>query len=94
MCATQKYLYFPAVPRHPLEKVLWIPTLDNIGLLTYLGIDDALAIFAALESHRRGEIQILAITLVNGNTHVHHQVDNVLRIINTVPQCFGNVRTQ
>ena len=59
----------------------------------HIGIDDALAIFAALESHLRGEIQILGISLVSGNTHVKNQVSNVLRILSTVPECLGNVST-
>lgn len=55
------------------------------------GVDDAMAIFVALERHRRLEIEIVAITLVAGNTKVENQTKNVLRILETVPQCFGTV---
>lgn len=48
---------------------------------TDAGIDDALAIFMALEAHRRGCLEVLAITTVHGNTAVHHVNDNVFRIL-------------
>ena len=32
------------------------------------GIDDAMAIMMALRAHIKGQIEVLAITLVNGNT--------------------------
>ena len=55
------------------------------------GIDDALAILTALESQKKKEIEILAITLVAGNTAVENQTENILRILNLVPECFGKV---
>ncbi len=55
------------------------------------GVDDAMAIFLALESNRRNEIDILAITLVCGNTPVENQTTNVLRIFEAVPECYGKV---
>ena len=56
------------------------------------GIDDALAILTSLGSQKKNEIEILAITLVAGNTAVENQPENVLRILNLVPECFGKVR--
>jgi hypothetical protein len=58
------------------------------------GKDDALAILTSLESQKKNEIEILAITLVAGNTAVENQSENVLRILNLVPECFGKVRIQ
>jgi len=55
------------------------------------GVDDAMAIFVALERHRRHEIEVVAVTLVSGNTKVENQTKNVLRIFETVPECFGSV---
>lgn len=51
---------------------------------TDAGMDDALAIFMALEAHKRKEIEIIAITTVNGNTSVHNVNNNVQRILHTV----------
>lgn len=48
---------------------------------TDAGTDDALAIFMALEAHRRGCLQVLAITTVHGNTPVKNVNNNVLRIL-------------
>ena len=48
---------------------------------TDAGLDDALAIFMALEAHRRGCLEVLAITTVFGNTSVHNVNNNVLRIL-------------
>jgi len=56
------------------------------------GVDDAMAIFMALEAHRRGDIEILAFTLVTGNCHVDYQPTNMLRILKLVPEIYGQVR--
>ena len=56
------------------------------------GVDDAMAIFVALERHRRREVDILAVTLVNGNTDVDNQVKNIRRIFATVPESLRSVR--
>lgn len=55
------------------------------------GVDDAMAITMALEAHRRGEIEILAFTLVAGNTKVENQPTNILRLLRLVPECFGQI---
>ncbi|KAK4292537.1 hypothetical protein Pmani_034711 [Petrolisthes manimaculis] len=51
---------------------------------TDAGRDDALALFMALEAHKRQEINVIAITTVNGNTLLHHVNNNVQRILHTV----------
>ncbi len=48
---------------------------------TDAGIDDAMALVMALDSHKRGEVDIKAITCVNGNTTVDNVKTNVLRIL-------------
>ncbi|XP_053652086.1 inosine-uridine preferring nucleoside hydrolase isoform X2 [Cherax quadricarinatus] len=50
---------------------------------TDAGVDDALAIFMALAAHKRKEIEVIAVTTVQGNTEVHNVNTNVLRILNT-----------
>jgi inosine-uridine nucleoside N-ribohydrolase len=55
------------------------------------GVDDAMAILMALEAHRRGQIQILAFTLVCGNTKVENQPINMLRILSLIPELYGQV---
>ena len=57
-----------------------------------LGVDDAMAIFMALEAHRRKDIEILAFTLVVGNTKVENQGRNILRILQLVPEIYGQLR--
>ena len=47
------------------------------------GIDDAMAIMMALTAHNKGEIDVLAITLVNGNSDIKHSEVNILRILET-----------
>ena len=55
------------------------------------GVDDAMAIFMALEAHRRGQVEIVAFTLVSGNTKVENQPLNMLRILSLVPELYGKV---
>ncbi|XP_063840419.1 nucleoside hydrolase-like isoform X2 [Scylla paramamosain] len=56
-------------------------TATKVIIDTDAGIDDALAIFMALEAHRRGCLEVLAITTVHGNTAVHNVNNNVFRIL-------------
>ena len=44
------------------------------------GIDDAMAIMIALKEHKKGNIDILAITLVNGNSSTDNAQVNILRV--------------
>ncbi|XP_031825880.1 pyrimidine-specific ribonucleoside hydrolase RihA-like [Nomia melanderi] len=46
------------------------------------GIDDALALIILITAHKKKEIQIKAITCVNGNTTVENVVKNVFRTLN------------
>lgn len=57
--------------------------IPKVVIDTDAGLDDALAIFMALESHRRGDIKVVAITTVHGNTKVDNVCVNVLRILRT-----------
>ena len=45
------------------------------------GIDDAFAVMMALDAHKRGLIQILAITLVRGNCSIRDAERNILRVL-------------
>ena len=45
------------------------------------GIDDAMAIMIALKEHKKGNISILAITLVNGNSSTDNAQVNILRVL-------------
>jgi len=51
---------------------------------TDTGVDDAMALLMALDSHKQGRIQILAITAVNGNTKEHFAVKNIYRTLESV----------
>jgi inosine-uridine nucleoside N-ribohydrolase len=53
-----------------------------------------MAICMALEQHRRGKIEILAISLVCGNTTINYQKINILRILKLFPDIYGKVRSQ
>ncbi|XP_078039047.1 pyrimidine-specific ribonucleoside hydrolase RihA-like [Augochlora pura] len=46
------------------------------------GVDDALALIILLAAHKKKEIEIKAITCVNGNTEVVNVVKNVCRTLN------------
>ena len=50
---------------------------------TDTGVDDAMALLMALEAHKRGEVEVLAITAVAGNTEERHALRNILRTIGT-----------
>ena len=51
---------------------------------TDTGVDDAMALLMALESHKRGEVEVLAITAVNGNTLESHAQRNILRTLGEI----------
>ena len=55
------------------------------------GIDDAMGLCMALEQHKRGKIQILAISLVCGNTTINYQKINIVRILKRFPDIYGKV---
>ncbi|XP_076246488.1 inosine-uridine preferring nucleoside hydrolase-like [Calliopsis andreniformis] len=46
------------------------------------GVDDALALIILIAAHKKKQIQIKAITCVNGNTTVENVVNNVFRTLN------------
>ena len=54
---------------------------------TDTGVDDAMALLMALEAHKRGEVEVLAITAVAGNTEESHAQRNILR---TIGICAGS----
>jgi len=48
---------------------------------TDTGVDDAMAILMALEAHKRGAVEVLAITAVNGNCSEPDALRNILRTL-------------
>ena len=48
------------------------------------GIDDSMALFMALAGQAKGELEILAITLVAGNTALDNCARNAMRVLETV----------
>ena len=46
---------------------------------TDVGMDDASAIFLATEAHKKGLIEIVAMTAVNGNTNLNNVINNIAR---------------
>ena len=59
------------------------PPIQKIIIDTDPGIDDAMAIMLALRAHKKGAVQIIAITLVNGNSGTEHAKINILRVLET-----------
>ena len=57
--------------------------MQKIIIDTDPGIDDAMAIMLALRAHKKGKIQIIAITLVNGNSGTENAKINILRVLET-----------
>ena len=55
--------------------------VQKIIIDTDPGIDDAMAIMIALKEHKKGNVNILAITLVNGNSTTSNAQINILRIL-------------
>merc|ERR1711936_1441000 len=47
------------------------------------GVDDAMALLMALDAHLKGEIEIVAITAVNGNTEESNAKINILRTLDS-----------
>lgn len=45
------------------------------------GVDDAMAILMAVEAHKRGQVEIIAITAVCGNTGEQNAERNILRTL-------------
>lgn len=45
------------------------------------GVDDALALIILIAAHKQKQIQIKAITCVNGNTAVNNVIKNVFRTL-------------
>merc|ERR1711936_1427669 len=50
---------------------------------TDTGVDDAMALLMALDAHLKGEIEIVAITAVNGNTEESNAKINILRTLDS-----------
>lgn len=61
--------------------------VPNYVIDTDPGIDDAMAIMMALDAHIKGTINIVAFTLVAGNTEIENSKVNMLRIMDLYPQC-------
>ena len=59
------------------------PHIQKIIIDTDPGIDDAMAIMLALRAHKKGSVQIIAITLVNGNSGTENAKVNILRVLET-----------
>ena len=57
--------------------------IQKIIIDTDPGIDDAMAIMLALRAHKKGSVQIIAITLVNGNSGTENAKVNILRVLET-----------
>ena len=47
------------------------------------GMDDAMALFMLLESHFNQEIEIVAVTVANGNSTLENCLENVGKILQT-----------
>ena len=61
--------------------------IKKIIIDTDPGVDDAMAIMIALEAHKQGRIEVLAITLVKGNASIKDSKRNILRVL----EAFGLV---
>ena len=78
------------LPHSPVTTLTHSPSIQCIQYLrmrrkliidTDTGVDDAMALLMALEAHKRGEVEVLAITAVTGNTVESHAQRNILRTI-------------
>ncbi|XP_068217264.1 nucleoside hydrolase-like [Palaemon carinicauda] len=58
-------------------------SVPKVIIDTDAGLDDALAILMALAAHKKKQIEVIAITTVQGNTTVDNTNNNVLRILET-----------
>ena len=59
---------------NPIKKVI----IDSDA-----GIDDAMAIMLALSGHRKQTVEVVAITLVGGNSDTDNAKVNILRVLET-----------
>ena len=48
------------------------------------GVDDCQALSLVLKAHKKGLVEVLAITIVNGNTSVYYGARNALRLLQTI----------
>ena len=55
--------------------------IEKIIIDTDPGIDDAMAIMLALNEHKKGNVKVLAITLVIGNSTTDNAQINILRVL-------------
>ena len=55
--------------------------IEKIIIDTDPGIDDAMAIMLALKEHKKGNVKVLAITLVSGNSTTDNAQINILRVL-------------
>ena len=55
--------------------------VEKIIIDTDPGMDDAMAIMLALNEHKKGNLKVLAITLVNGNSTTDNAQINILRVL-------------
>ena len=55
--------------------------VESIIIDTDPGMDDAMAIMLALKEHKKGNVKVLAITLVNGNSTTDNAQINILRVL-------------
>jgi len=60
-----------------------VSTRKKMIIDTDTGVDDAVALFMALDSHKRGEVEVLAITAVTGNCSGDCAETNILRVLDT-----------
>jgi len=56
-------------------------TRKKLIIDTDTGVDDAMAILMALEAHKRGAVEVLAITAVSGNCPLPDVLRNILRTL-------------
>ena len=55
--------------------------LKRIIIDTDPGVDDAMAVMLALNAHKEGQLEIVAITLVKGNVSIKDAERNILRVL-------------
>ena len=87
---------FPTVPLRPSLKISTTPIITmrrKLIIDTDTGVDDAMALLMALEAHKRGQVEVLAITAVTGNTEERHAQRNILRTIGNSEICSSVVNT-
>ncbi len=55
---------------------------EKVIIDTDPGVDDMMALFLALSAHKRGEIEVLALTLTHGNSD---EMDTMARCVKYLP---------